>query len=148
MGEQELTLAEACRLLGLSREQLMRRVHRGDLVAEKRGGHWVVDLRSVDAFRRRSQSPTGLPVPPELADLFEVLERAHQLGVAREAELMALEGDARSAETAGDPGRAGALREVVRQLRTARYSWDSDVGRWRLTVGDVTALAPAADLSS
>lgn len=42
-----LTVAEAAKLLGLTHQQVLNRIHRGKIKAEKKGWFWLVDKKSL-----------------------------------------------------------------------------------------------------
>jgi hypothetical protein len=92
----------------------------------------------TEAAVKAAQQPAGPPMalPPELADLYEPIERFHKLNVAAQGELVAILADASAAEQARDFARAKLLRELVRQLQAARYSWDEATGRWTMMTFD------------
>lgn len=47
-GQDELALSEAARILGITPEAIRKRIQRGDMVGEKRGGRWYVRLSNRD----------------------------------------------------------------------------------------------------
>lgn len=54
-----LSTREAAQRVGLTREQLLRRVERGEISATFTGGRWHVDPRSVEAYAARHQAPVS-----------------------------------------------------------------------------------------
>jgi len=51
-----LTTREAAQRIGLTREQLFRRIERGEIAARFDGSRWLVDIRSLDAYLARHRS--------------------------------------------------------------------------------------------
>ncbi|MFI5168079.1 MAG: helix-turn-helix domain-containing protein [Thermoanaerobaculales bacterium] len=68
--ERFCSTTEAARRLGLSREQVLRRIGRGLLAAEQVGGRWLVDSASVEHYRSREDTNPRAPTPclPRRAD--------------------------------------------------------------------------------
>ena len=54
-----LTTREAAQRVGLTREQLLRRVERGEISATFTAGRWHVDPRSVEAYAAQHQTPAS-----------------------------------------------------------------------------------------
>lgn len=58
-----LTSREAAQRVGLTREQLLRRVERGEIAARFEGGRWLIDPASVEDYLARRaaqhQAPTN-----------------------------------------------------------------------------------------
>jgi excisionase family DNA binding protein len=50
---EELTTREAAQIAGLSREQLLRRVERGEIEGRWDGTRWWISRKSVEQYRRR-----------------------------------------------------------------------------------------------
>lgn len=42
-----LTVAEVAKLMGLTHQQVLNRIHRGKIKAEKKGWFWLVDKKSL-----------------------------------------------------------------------------------------------------
>lgn len=53
-----ITTTQAGQRLGLSREQILRRIGRGDISAQYVGGRWLVDARSVEEYAARHEAAT------------------------------------------------------------------------------------------
>jgi len=51
-----LTSRQAAQRIGLTREQLLRRVERGEITAHFVAGRWMVDPRSVQEYAARHAS--------------------------------------------------------------------------------------------
>jgi hypothetical protein len=51
-----IPLSRASQILGLSREQCMRRIFQGALKAEMIDGRWLVETDSVAEFQQRSRA--------------------------------------------------------------------------------------------
>jgi hypothetical protein len=139
-----LELSVGCGELKMSRERCLRLIWGGELIGRKVGSRWMVNAASLEQYRSRQQFTGPDVLPAELVDMYEPIERCHQFGVARAAELLAIEGSAREAEQAGNPVRAEQLRELVSLLHTAIYSFDAEGRAWRLTVGGMTQLHPVS----
>lgn len=48
-----LSTREAAQRVGLTREQLLRRVERGEIAGRFQGGRWLIDPRSVEEYAGR-----------------------------------------------------------------------------------------------
>jgi len=60
--EAEVPLSVACQRLGLPHQDVLRMVHRGELVAERRGARWFVNVPSLRrVLRQRAQRREGVP---------------------------------------------------------------------------------------
>jgi hypothetical protein len=51
--KDRLGASEAAQMLGLTREQLLRRVERGEIEGHLEFGRWVISRESVLAYKRR-----------------------------------------------------------------------------------------------
>lgn len=131
-----LTFHDAATTLGMTYEQVRRRVQCGELEAgEPLDGKHAVSYRSVVNLAARLNRE--LPEPLDL-EQFEALRPGvtlfHKFGVERAAFLRGLEADALEAEHRGDLGAAAVLWQLVAGLTVCQYSWNADRGTWRVSV--------------
>lgn len=54
-----ITTTQAAQRLGLTREQVLRRIGRGDITAQYVGGRWLVDAPSVDEYLAAREAERG-----------------------------------------------------------------------------------------
>jgi hypothetical protein len=54
-----LTSRQAAQMVGLTREQLLRRVERGEIIGRYEGGRWLIDPVSLKEFAERSSATTS-----------------------------------------------------------------------------------------
>lgn len=60
-----ISTTQAAQRMGLTREQVLRRIGRGAVTAQYVGGRWLVEESSVEEYVRREAAAHGLSLQPE-----------------------------------------------------------------------------------